>query len=84
MSYNLFCFITFSFDKAFEFPNFISDMLNKARQSDRAPPAVGAYPHARQVGQFLFLSGVGPRKKSQKTIPGVELDSDNNIKSYDI
>jgi len=52
--------------------------------SDQAPEAVGAYPHARKVGNLLFLSGVGPRKKGSKNIPGVELDSDGNIQSYDI
>ena len=52
--------------------------------SDRAPKAVGAYPHARRVGDLLFLSGVGPRKLNSKSIPGVELDADGNIISYDI
>ena len=42
--------------------------------SDRAPQAVGLYPHARKVGNLLFLSGVGPRKAGQEKIPGVELD----------
>lgn len=54
------------------------------RSSIRAPPAVGAYPHARKVGNFLYLSGVGPRKLGQQMIPGVELDEAGNIKSYDI
>ena len=40
--------------------------------SDRAPGAVGLYPHARKVGNLLFLSGVGPRKIGQKDIPGVK------------
>lgn len=52
--------------------------------SDRAPKAVGAYPHARRVGDLLFLSGVGPRKLNSKSIPGVELDAEGNIISYDI
>ena len=52
--------------------------------SDQAPEPVGAYPHARKVGNLLFLSGVGPRKKGSKKIPGVELDKDGNIVSYDI
>lgn len=52
--------------------------------SDRAPKAVGSYPHARKVGNLLFLSGVGPRKLNSKTIPGVELDEEGNIVSYDI
>lgn len=52
--------------------------------SSRAPEAVGQYPHARRVGELLFLSGVGPRQKGQKQIPGVELDADGRILSYDI
>ena len=52
--------------------------------SDQAPEPVGLYPHARKAGNLLFLSGVGPREKGTKQIPGVELDSDGNIISYDI
>jgi len=52
--------------------------------SDKAPEPVGLYPHARKVGNLLFLSGVGPREKGTKKIPGVELDQDGNINSYDI
>ena len=53
-------------------------------ESDKAPKPVGAYPHARKVGNLLFLSGVGPRKPNTKEIPGVELDKDGNVISYDI
>ena len=52
--------------------------------SDRAPQAVGLYPHARKAGDLLFLSGVGPRKAGQTEIPGVTLDKDGNISDYDI
>lgn len=52
--------------------------------SNDAPKPVGAYPHARKVGNLLFLSGVGPRKKDSKEIPGVTLDASGNIVSYDI
>ncbi len=52
--------------------------------SPRAPEPVGAYPHAKRVGNLLFLSGVGPRKRGTKAIPGVTLDDDGNITSYDI
>jgi 2-aminomuconate deaminase len=51
--------------------------------SDKAPEPVGLYPHARKVGNLLFLSGVGPRKKESKDIPGVSLDEQGNIISYD-
>ena len=52
--------------------------------SSNAPEPVGLYPHARKVGNLLFLSGVGPRKKNERDIPGVELDEQGNILSYDI
>ena len=52
--------------------------------SDRAPQAVGLYPHARKVGKFLFLSGVGPRKVGQDNIPGVTLTASGEIEDYDI
>lgn len=52
--------------------------------SSKAPEPVGLYPHARRVGNLLFLSGVGPREKGTKKIPGVELDEQGNIVSYDI
>lgn len=58
-------------------------MSNKIN-SDQAPEPVGAYPHARKVGNLLFLSGVGPRKRGSKEIPGVTLDEKGNIVSYDI
>ena len=52
--------------------------------SNRAPEPVGKYPHAKRVGNLLFLSGVGPREKGTKKIPGVELDANGTITSYDI
>jgi 2-aminomuconate deaminase len=59
-------------------------MSNGEIRSNRAPEPVGPYPHARQVGDLLFLSGMGPRKPGQKAIPGVELDASGQIVSYDI
>ncbi|MCB0341588.1 MAG: RidA family protein [Bdellovibrionales bacterium] len=52
--------------------------------SSKAPEPVGAYPHARRVGPLLFLSGVGPRKRGSKEIPGVTLNAEGQIVSYDI
>ncbi len=52
--------------------------------TDKAPEPLGAYPHAKQVGNLLFLSGIGPRERGTKKIPGVELDENGNIISYDI
>lgn len=57
---------------------------NTTFNSSKAPEPVGAYPHARRVGNLLFLSGVGPRERGTKKIPGVELDQAGNILSYDI
>jgi 2-aminomuconate deaminase len=51
--------------------------------SHEAPEPVGSYPHAKRIGDLLFLSGLGPRKKGSKEIPGVLLDERGEIKSYD-
>jgi 2-aminomuconate deaminase len=59
-------------------------MTDKEINSAGAPEPVGLYPHARKVGDLLFLSGVGPRERGTDKIPGVELDGDGNIVSYDI
>ncbi len=59
-------------------------MSSEKFDSLKAPEPVGAYPHARRVGNLLFLSGVGPRERGTKKIPGVELDDEGNIVSYDI
>ena len=53
-------------------------------ESLRAPEPVGAFPHAKRVGNLLFLSGIGPRKRDSKEIPGVTLASDGTVASYDI
>jgi 2-aminomuconate deaminase len=58
--------------------------VSSSIESSRAPEPVGLYPHARRVGGFLFLSGVGPRQKGKKEIPGVMQSSDGSITSYDI
>ena len=53
-------------------------------ESRRAPEPVGLYPHARRVGNLLFLSGVGPRERGSKRIPGVELNAEGEVIAYDI
>ncbi len=58
--------------------------MDKSIESSKAPEPVGLYPHARKVGNLLFLSGVGPRERGTKKIPGVELAEDGSIASYDI
>lgn len=59
-------------------------MADSTINSSKAPEPVGLYPHARRVGNLLFLSGVGPRERGTKKIPGVELDANGTIISYDI
>ena len=58
--------------------------MNTTISSDKAPEPVGPYPHARRVGNLLFLSGVGPRKKGSAEIPGVTLDTNGKVSSYSI
>ncbi|MBV9241010.1 MAG: RidA family protein [Acidobacteria bacterium] len=58
--------------------------MNDAIESTRAPEPVGLYPHARRVGDLLFLSGVGPRERGSAKIPGVELDEAGNVVAHDI
>ena len=56
----------------------------KSFNSSRAPEPVGPYPHAKRIGNLLFLSGVGPRKKGDKNIPGVTLSETREMLDYDI
>ena len=49
-----------------------------------APKAVGRYPHARRVGNLLFLSGIGPRDPADDSIPGNHHDADGTLRGYDI
>jgi len=58
--------------------------MNSVIESSRAPEPVGLYPHARRVGDMLFLSGVGPRQRGAAKIPGVDLNDAGEIVSYDI
>ncbi|HWT14982.1 MAG TPA: RidA family protein [Patescibacteria group bacterium] len=53
-------------------------------QTSKAPRAVGAYPHARRVGDLLFLSGIGPRSAADNSIPGNAYDADGGLACYDI
>jgi 2-aminomuconate deaminase len=62
----------------------MNENKEKIINSNKAPEPVGLYPHARRVGNLLFLSGVGPREKGTKKIPGVELSENGEIVSYDI
>ncbi|HEX7151158.1 MAG TPA: Rid family detoxifying hydrolase [Thermoanaerobaculia bacterium] len=55
-----------------------------AVRTDRAPAPVGPYPHARRVGDFLFLSGIGPRKPGTGEIPGLIRDAAGSVIDHDI
>jgi 2-aminomuconate deaminase len=58
--------------------------MSETFESSRAPEPVGAFPHAKRVGNLLFLSGIGPRVRGSKEIPGVTLDAGGGIASYDM
>jgi len=58
--------------------------MSETFKSKRAPEPVGAFPHAKRVGNLLFLSGIGPRVRGSKEIPGVRLAADGKIDNYDI
>ena len=53
-------------------------------RAEHAPRPVGAYPHARRIGNLLFLSGVGPRNPLDNEIPGNVYDANGKLVSYDI
>ena len=59
-------------------------MRSEKFYSSKAPEPVGNYPHAIKTGNFLFLSGIGPREQGKSKIPGVKLDKKGDIISYDI
>ena len=58
--------------------------MSDAVHASNAPAPVGAYPHARRVGNLLFLSGVGPRRPGSNEIPGNVYDAQNRLVGYDI
>ncbi len=58
--------------------------MSEIISTNKAPQPVGAYPHARRVGNLLFLSGIGSRSAKDNAIPGLELDKEGNIIKYDI
>lgn len=66
--------------KTFEAPKAVAGNVS----SRKAPPPVGPYPHAKRVGDFLFLSGVGPRKPGTREIPGVMVDASGDVVGHDV
>src|SRR5205085_4555703 len=72
----------------FLFLNFLlltcnSSIMSQQFSTDKAPKPVGLYPHAKRVGNFLFLSGVGPRKAGTDEIPGLKTDKHGNYLEFD-
>ena len=59
-------------------------MAGRVVRTDAAPAPVGAYPHARRVGDLLFLSGIGPRDPASNAVPGNVQDAEGRLISYDI
>ena len=58
--------------------------MSDAVHAASAPKAVGSYPHARRVGNLLFLSGIGPRDPATNAIVGNEYFADGRVRRYDI
>ena len=58
--------------------------MSEIIKTGNAAKPLGAYPHARKVGNLLFLSGIGSRNASDNSIPGLQQDAAGNIISYDI
>jgi 2-aminomuconate deaminase len=58
--------------------------MSDAIHAGNAPKAVGSYPHARRVGNLLFLSGIGPRNPADDSIPGNDQFADGRVRKYDI
>lgn len=58
--------------------------MSDAVQASRAPKPVGAYPHARRVGDILLLSGIGPRDPATDAVPGNVIDSEGRLQRHDI
>lgn len=58
--------------------------MSEKFSTDKAPKAVGLYPHARRVGDLLFLSGIGSRESGTNNIPGNEYDENKKLVKYDI
>ena len=58
--------------------------MDEIINTENASRPLGSYTHARRVGNLLFLSGIGPRNPNDNSIPGLELDGNGNILSYDL
>lgn len=56
--------------------------MSEKISTDKAPKPVGLYPHARRVGNLLFLSGIGPRTPGTDEVPGLKLDKNGNYLEF--
>ncbi len=56
---------------------------SKKIEASNAPKPVGAYPHARKVGNLLFLSGIGPRDPETDGVPGLVQSKSGNYQAFD-
>src|SRR5690606_41557312 len=61
-----------------------AEMPGEAVRADAAPKPVGTSPHARRVGDLLFLSGIGPRDPATDAIPGNDYSADGRVRDPDI
>lgn len=59
-------------------------MAHSSFETDKAPKPVGLYPHAKKVGNLLFLSGIGPRTPGKGEVPGLQLGEKGEILSYEM
>lgn len=57
--------------------------MSSVISTDKAPKPMGLYPHARKVGNLLFLSGIGPRNAATDEIPGLKLDKHGQFQTFD-
>jgi 2-aminomuconate deaminase len=62
----------------------MSDIGSASINAQAAPAPVGAYPHARRVGELLFLSGIGPRDPATNAVPGNRFDHQGRLVAHDI
>ena len=58
-------------------------MSSEKINASKAPKPVGLYPHARKVGNLLFLSGIGPRDPQTDGVPGLVQTKAGNYAEFD-
>src|ERR1043165_3195898 len=58
--------------------------MSQIINTNKAATPLGSYPHARRVGNLLFLSGIGSRNPIDDCIPGLSFDENGNVVNHDI